>query len=243
MNNALLVAAGAIVGAGGLILTRLMCRAMNRTLPGVLTGKTVVPSSRQVAPTDAAVVGRAKSDVAEKPVDTEQLIASVLREAQTVVIVPGYGMALAQAQYQVKQLLEKLEGQGKDVKFAIHPVAGRMPGHMNVLLAEVGVPYEKLHDIDDINPEFEATDLAIVVGANDVVNPAASTAEGTPIYGMPVLRVSEAKHVIVCNLDAEPGYSGVKNPLYQFDNVMVRLGDAKETLRELVDKLDNIYRS
>jgi NAD(P) transhydrogenase subunit beta len=243
VSNPLLVAVGAIVGAGGLVLTRLMCRAMNRTLLGVLTGRMVVPRSRQVAAPGTAATGRAKPEMAETPSDGEEVIASVLGEARTVVIVPGYGMALAQAQYQVKQLLEELEGQGKEVKFAIHPVAGRMPGHMNVLLAEVGVPYQKLHDMDDINPEFEATDLAIVVGANDVVNPAASTAEGTPIYGMPILRVSEAKHVMVCNLDAEPGYSGVENPLYQFDNVIVLLGDAKETVRGLVDRLDKIHRS
>ena len=144
-------------------------------------------------------------------------------------------MAVAQAQDQVKVLYDTLESQGKEVKFAIHPVAGRMPGHMNVLLAEVGVPYDKLYEMDVINSEFAETDVVIVVGACDVVNPAASTAEGTPIYGMPVLKVEEAKNVIVCNLDTEPGYSGVENPLYELPHVHLLWGNAAETVQELVD--------
>jgi NAD(P) transhydrogenase subunit beta len=163
----------------------------------------------------------------------------VLAEAKKVIIVPGYGMALAQAQSQVKQLMDILEDRGTEVKFAIHPVAGRMPGHMNVLLAEVDVPYEKLCEMDDINPEFAETDVAIVVGACDVVNPAANTAEGTPIYGMPVLDVDKAKHVIVCNLDTNPGYSGVDNPLYEMDHVYMLLGDAKQTLDMLIKELQS----
>jgi NAD(P) transhydrogenase subunit beta len=152
-------------------------------------------------------------------------------------IVPGYGMALAQAQQEVKDLLDALERAGKTVQFAIHPVAGRMPGHMHVLLAEVDVPYEQLIEIDAANPEFKNTDLVIVIGANDVVNPAAATAEGTPIYGMPVLHVADARHVVVCNMDAKPGYAGVENSLYTMDRVTLCLGDAKETVRALSEAL------
>jgi len=152
-------------------------------------------------------------------------------------IVPGYGMALAQAQGEVKRLFDKLEEQGKHVRFAIHPLAGRMPGHMHVLLAEVEIPYEKLCDLDDINDEFVRTDAVIVVGANDVVNPAAVTAVDTPIYGMPILQASQAKQVLVCNQDTQPGYSGVPNPLYEQDNVILCLGDAAQTVPELTEKL------
>ncbi|MDD2498775.1 MAG: NAD(P)(+) transhydrogenase (Re/Si-specific) subunit beta, partial [Desulfitobacteriaceae bacterium] len=158
-------------------------------------------------------------------------------EAKKVIIVPGYGMALAQAQFEVKKLADKLESQGKEVKYAIHPVAGRMPGHMNVLLAEVDVPYDQLYEMDAINPEFKETDVVIIVGANDVVNPAANTAEGTPIYGMPVLNVAEAKHVIICNYDTKPGYAGVDNPLYQSNKATMMLGDAKETLNLILTDL------
>lgn len=159
-----------------------------------------------------------------------------LKEANSVIIVPGYGMALAQAQFQVKQLVEKLEGDGKQVRFAIHPVAGRMPGHMNVLLAEVDIPYDSLYEIDAINDDFKETDLVIVIGANDVINPAANTAEGTPIYGMPVLNVAEAKHILIFNYDDKPGYAGVDNPLYTDDPSHVKLqqGDAKASLEELL---------
>ncbi|MCK9177206.1 MAG: NAD(P)(+) transhydrogenase (Re/Si-specific) subunit beta, partial [Clostridiales bacterium] len=160
-----------------------------------------------------------------------------LADAARVIIVPGYGMALSQAQSTVKSLMMELEQQGKEVKFAIHPVAGRMPGHMNVLLAEVDVPYDKLYEMQDINPEFEETDVAIIIGANDVINPAANTAEGTPIYGMPILDVEDAKHVIICNFDKLPGYAGVDNPLYEEgheDHIALLLGDAKETLGALI---------
>ena len=149
------------------------------------------------------------------------------------IIVPGYGMALAQAQSTVKALCDKLESKGAEVKFAIHPVAGRMPGHMNVLLCEVDVPYDKLYEMDAINGEFKDCDVAIIVGANDVINPAANTAEGTPIYGMPVLNVADAKNVIICNFDTKPGYAGVPNPLYESESTIMMLGDAKETVAEL----------
>ena len=162
---------------------------------------------------------------------------AILRDAKKVIVVPGYGMALAQAQGQVKQLVDALEARGAEVDFAIHPVAGRMPGHMNVLLAEVDVPYEKLREMADVNPHFPETDLVLVVGACDVVNPAANTAEGTPIYGMPVLEVDRAKQVIVCNLDTQPGYSGVENSLYEMAHVKLLLGDAKASLESLMAAL------
>ena len=144
-------------------------------------------------------------------------------------------MALAQAQEQVKALSDKLEANGTEVKFAIHPVAGRMPGHMNVLLCEVDIPYDKLYEMDSINGEFAECDAAIIIGANDVVNPAANTAEGTPIYGMPVLNAGDAKHIIICNFDTRPGYAGVENPLYKDPKTIMKLGDAKETVAELTE--------
>ena len=164
--------------------------------------------------------------------------ASVLSHAKDVIIVPGYGMALAGAQHVVKQLADRLEMNGAHVRFAIHPVAGRMPGHMNVLLAEADIPYEKLYEMEAINDDFKNTDAVVVVGANDVLNPAARNAEGTPIYGMPVLSVDEAKEVIVCNYDLKPGYAGVENPLYKREKgVFLCLGDAKETLGKIIGEL------
>lgn len=242
IGSPLLVMVGAIVGAGGLILTQIMCRAMNRSLIYVLAGKTAITGPNEAASTtgehEASIRGGTDGQVAEATVAKKPSIASVFQRANRVVIVPGYGMALAQAQHQVSNLIESLETQGKEVRVAIHPVAGRMPGHMNVLLAEAGVPYDKLCEMDDINADFKTTDLVIVVGANDVVNPAAMTAEGTPIYGMPILRINEAEHIIICNKDTQPGYAGVNNPLYRYDNVTLFLGDAAETVAELVGKLD-----
>jgi len=164
---------------------------------------------------------------------------SQIHKAEKVVIVPGYGMALAQAQHVVKKLIDRLEDKGKEVKVAIHPVAGRMPGHMNVLLAEAGVSYDKLYEMEVINEEFAETDLVIVVGANDVINPAAKTEEGTAIYGMPVLNVDEARNVIICNMDKNPGYAGVDNPLYEAANTEMMLGDALETVQKLLELLDS----
>jgi len=237
IHNPLLVSVGAVVGAAGLILTRIMCRAMNRSLFEVLTGSTTLSDTFRGPGRDTTQEPTPEPERTEEPPDTDASITAILKEADKVVIVPGYGMALAQAQYQVKELLDELENQGKEVAFAIHPVAGRMPGHMNVLLAEVDVPYEKLCEMDAMNPRFKETDLALVIGANDVVNTAAATAEGTPIYGMPILHVNEAKHVIVCNLDDRPGYAGVENTLYGHKNVTLVCGDAKETVRGLLAKL------
>lgn len=259
INDLLLVAVGAVVGAAGLVLTQIMCRAMNRSLLDILMGKTAVNNQKTSArrpnipshlaepmnPGKASVLEDTlvPGDVSvpeEAPVPEEtpeQRSVSWLKDAKKVIIVPGYGMALAQAQGEVKKLFDLLETQGKDVKFAIHPVAGRMPGHMNVLLAEVDIPYEKLYEMDDINAEFSKTDVAIVIGACDVVNPAATTAEGTPIYGMPILRVDEARHVIVSNLDCKPGYSGVENPLYLQPHVALLLGDAATEIGKLTTSI------
>ena len=169
------------------------------------------------------------------PEEKKDPVADILGKAKNVIIVPGYGMALAQAQHQVKQLADKLTSKGATVRYAIHPVAGRMPGHMNVLLAEADVSYEDLYEMEAINDDFGKADLAIVIGANDVLNPAARNAEGTPIYGMPVLNVDQAPEVIICNYDLKPGYAGVENPLYTRERgVYLELGDAKETLQRLM---------
>ncbi|MDD4323333.1 MAG: NAD(P)(+) transhydrogenase (Re/Si-specific) subunit beta [Eubacteriales bacterium] len=250
----LLVAVGAIVGASGLLLTQIMCRSMNRKLMDILLGKTSTP---QVKVKKTAVAGATNGAVTVATVETVKecvttdeeetgpAFAKWLNEAKSVIIVPGYGMALSQAQPLVKNLMDELEEDGKKVEFAIHPVAGRMPGHMNVLLAEVDVPYEKLHEMDEINPEFAETDVAIIIGANDVVNPAANTAEGTPIYGMPILEVENARHVIIMNYDKQPGYAGVDNPLYEegrSDKVALLLGDAKDSLKTLAREYRLTFR-
>ena len=230
-----LVAVGGIVGAAGLILTQVMCKAMNRSLTSILIGKTAVAYGKNDS--DKAGVAFAENDInrekAIKQESEEEKIKRIIEEAKSIVIIPGYGMALAQAQYIVKGLYEKLTDEGKEVKFAIHPVAGRMPGHMNVLLAEADIPYDSLFELDDINDEFSSTDLVIVVGANDVINPAANTAEGTPIYGMPILNAHLAKNIIIFNKDTNPGYAGVQNTLYELDKVILKLGDAKDTISEV----------
>ncbi len=235
VNDILLVSVGGIVGASGLLLTQIMCKSMNRKLMDILLGKTSAPGGAKKTATPAAQPSPAKAEV--KP--AKQSPTDWLRDAKRVIIVPGYGMALSQAQPLVKQLAENLADMGKEVDYAIHPVAGRMPGHMNVLLAEVDIPYEKLREMDDINPEFANTDVVLVVGANDVVNPAANTAEGTPIYGMPILHIEEAQHIIFCNFDDKPGYAGVDNPLYHVsaDKAVLLAGDAKATLNQLINGL------
>ncbi len=228
VEDPLLTGVGALVGVAGLILTAIMCRAMNRSLSAVLGGFTVSGAVIEHAPIKW-----------EEPSENEETpsLQDILQRARKVIIVPGYGMAVAQAQHAVKDLFLALADKGKSVKIAVHPVAGRMPGHMNVLLAETGLDYEHIFNLDDINPEFPETDLVVVVGACDVVNPAANTAEGTPIYGMPVLRADQADKVIVCNLDARPGYSGVENTLYTKRNVTALWGDASETVPQLISIL------
>lgn len=230
----LLVAVGGIVGASGLLLTQIMCQGMNRSLLAVLNGNVLAPSEKVEAPEPPATCPNTN---VIPPAAKKKTIPEIMALAHKVVVVPGYGMAVAQAQHLVKQLTDELEKRGKQVIFAIHPVAGRMPGHMNVLLAEVDVPYDYIYDMDAINPEFPKTDVVIVVGANDVINPAAITAEGTPIYGMPILKAYEAKHIIVCNYDTKPGYAGVENPIYKKEHVTLMLGDAGETVKELINQL------
>lgn len=246
--NVLLVAVGGIVGSSGLLLTQIMCRAMNRKLMDILLGKTVKldkpaePKPEETAPEAAQPEETKEEPAAEaEQAETEQAEETApfsLKDAKDVIIVPGYGMALSQAQQKVKELSEKLEANGATVRFAIHPVAGRMPGHMNVLLAEADVDYEKMMELDAINDDFQNADAVIVVGASDVMNPAAREAEGTPIYGMPILNVDQAPEVIVCNFDLKPGYAGVENPLYKrTKGLRLLLGDAKDSLQTLINEL------
>ncbi len=264
VENLILTGTGALVGVAGLILTRIMCRAMNRSLISVLAGFT--PGVHETSPHAEAGGDRSTEelkipeepviDEREKPGEetteeitetgeedkkhfTEDDLPQLMKSAERVIIVPGYGMAVAQAQSAVGQLAGAFESQGKEVKFAIHPVAGRMPGHMNVLLAEAGIDYEKLMDMDAINPQFEHADLVIAVGACDVINPAANAAEGTPISGMPILNAENAKNVIICNLDEKPGYSGVDNILYEQSHVITIWGNAAETIPELTKMLNS----
>ena len=237
IGDIFLVAVGGVVGASGLLLTQIMCRAMNRSLINILIphGKAKAPAKPATATTKAPAAPQPKQE--SSPID--QAVA-MLRGAKRVIIVPGYGMALAQAQQEVKQLADKLARNGADVKYAIHPVAGRMPGHMNVLLAEANVDYDSLYEMEAINDQFANTDAVIVIGANDVLNPAARNAEGTPIYGMPVLNVDQAKQVIICNYDLKPGYAGVENPLYsRGEGVALCLGDAKATIDQILSGLDS----
>ncbi len=236
VGDVMLVAIGGIVGASGLLLTQIMCRAMNRSLISILIGSTSVKTEAMSETAEDTEDEAEEEPAAQESVPAQELTAQgILENAKKVIIVPGYGMALAQAQSKVKMLADKLEEKGVEVKFAIHPVAGRMPGHMNVLLCEVDVPYDKLYEMEVINPEFAECDAVIVVGANDVINPAANTAEGTPIYGMPVLNAGAAKYVIICNFDENPGYAGVPNPLYKSGNTLMLLGDAKETVSQIID--------
>ena len=229
IGDVLLVAVGGIVGASGLLLTQIMCRAMNRSLLSILLG-----TKKKVAAPAPPSVATASPAAAPK-VEVKKTPGEVLSTAKRVIIVPGYGMALAQAQHEVKQLADALRKGGAEVRFAIHPVAGRMPGHMNVLLAEANVPYDDLFEMEAINDDFAKVDAAIVIGANDVLNPAARNAEGTPIYGMPVLNVDQAPFVVICNYDLKPGYAGVENPLYtREEGVALLTGDAKETVSALL---------
>jgi NAD(P) transhydrogenase subunit beta len=222
INNNILIVAGSLVGASGIILTQIMCKAMNRSLSNVLFSGF---GSGKVETT--AVEGEIK------PISAEDAFY-VLEAASSVAIVPGYGMAVAQAQHVVKELAELLEANGAEVNFGIHPVAGRMPGHMNVLLAEADVPYDQLLEMDDINPRMETVDVAIVIGANDVVNPAAREIESSPIYGMPVINVDSARTVFVLKRSMASGFAGIENPLFYKDNTRMLFGDAKESISGLV---------
>ena len=222
-NNVLIVA-GSLVGASGLILTGIMCKAMNRSLGNVLFSGLKAVSTTAAS---ATVQGE------PKPITPEDAYY-ILEAARSVVIVPGYGMAVAQAQHAVRELGEILENNGAEVRYAIHPVAGRMPGHMNVLLAEANVLYEQLAEMDDVNPIMETVDVCIVIGANDVVNPAAREIESSPIYGMPVINADKAKTVMILKRSMAAGFAGVENPLFVKENSRMLFGDAKETVQQLV---------
>ncbi len=230
LNNNLLIITGALVGASGIILTKIMCTAMNRTLVNVLFG-----GFGMVAPTAGGGGGRGEYKNVRSYGAEDAALA--LEAAETVVFVPGYGLAVAQAQHVVRELADLLAKRGCKVTYGIHPVAGRMPGHMNVLLAEADVPYEQLLEMDKINPEFRQTDVVLVVGANDVVNPAAEKTPGSPIWGMPVLQVWQAGTVMMIKRSLSPGFAGIKNELFEYDNTMMLFGDAKEMLQELVAEM------
>ncbi len=223
LGNTALIITGALVGASGFILTKIMCKAMNRSLANVIFGG--------VGQQQAARQSQEYSNIKESSPEESALI---LDSANSVIIIPGYGFAVAQAQHALKELAEALGKKGKDVKFAIHPVAGRMPGHMNVLLAEADVPYDRLYELERINGEFRNTDVVIVVGANDVVNPAASQDSSSPLFGMPILNAHEARTVIFIKRGLSPGFAGVKNSLFEGENCRMLFMDAKEGLQEIV---------
>lgn len=229
LNNTGLIIAGALVGASGIILTMIMSRAMNRSLPNILFG--TMGATGQMAQTqDEVYAGKVKSATAEE-------LAMILEGARRVVIVPGYGMAVSQAQHAVRDLAGLLEANGTEVLFGIHPVAGRMPGHMNVLLAEAEIPYDKLKEMDEINPLLEQTDVAIVIGANDVVNPLARTDPKSPIAGMPIINVDKARTVIVIKRSLSPGFAGIPNPLFAADNTLMFYNDGQKAVREIITAL------
>ncbi|MCC6206596.1 MAG: NAD(P)(+) transhydrogenase (Re/Si-specific) subunit beta [Gammaproteobacteria bacterium] len=229
LGNAAMIVAGTVVGAAGTLLTQLMAKAMNRPISNVLFGgfgkavegeaSEIKGSLRQIETEDAAVM---------------------MRYASKVIIVPGYGMAVAQAQHKIRELMDLLEGLGVEVKFAIHPVAGRMPGHMNVLLAEAGVPYDRLYDLEDINAEFGSANVSVVIGANDVVNPAARTDVSSPIYGMPILNVDKAENVLVIKRGQGTGFAGIENQLFYKDNARMLYGDAQGVVSELIQQLKQL---
>ncbi len=228
LNNNALIITGSLVGASGVILTNIMCKAMNRSLTNVLFGIWV--PSEEAASSDDVYAGKIKAAHADE-------LAMLIEGARRVVIVPGYGMAVSQAQHAVRDLVMLLEERGVEVEFAIHPVAGRMPGHMNVLLAEADIPYEQMKEMDEINPSFEQTDVAIVIGANDVVNPLARTNPSSPIAGMPILNVDKARSVIVIKRSLSPGFAGIPNPLFAADNTLMLFADAKKGALDLMNAL------
>jgi NAD(P) transhydrogenase subunit beta len=231
LNSKVLVVAGALDGSSGFILSVIMCKAMNRSFTNVMFG-----AFGQVATGPAA----AQETRPVKSASPEEA-ADILAAASKVVIVPGYGMAVAQAQHKVRELYDSLTKRGVDVRFAIHPVAGRMPGHMNVLLAEADVPYDRLMEMDDINGDFPQTDVSLIIGANDVTNPAAKTDKASPIYGMPVLDVERSHTVMVIKRSMNPGFAGIDNPLYYMDQTLMLFGDAKAFVSNIVKELSNSH--
>jgi len=229
-NNALIIS-GALVGASGLILTNIMCKGMNRSLPNVIFGAVGLEQ-------DTGSDGEAK-EINIKSYSTEEA-AMIFDTAEKIIVVPGYGLAVAQAQHAVREVADYLSGKGKKVLYAIHPVAGRMPGHMNVLLAEANVPYDQLKDLDEVNNEFEDCDVALVLGANDVVNPAARHDTSSPIYGMPILNVDKSQTVIINKRTMSTGFAGVQNELFGYDNSIMVFGDAKDMLQKLLKDLKEL---
>jgi len=227
LENKLLIVAGALDGASGFILSVNMSKAMNRSFTNVLFGAFGQVQTSAATTQEQRAVRSASAEEA----------ATILSAANRVVIVPGYGMAVAQAQHRVRELYDALTKRGVDVKFGIHPVAGRMPGHMNVLLAEADIPYDKLLDMDDANPDFPQTDVALIIGANDVTNPAARNDASSPIYGMPILDVDKARTVMVIKRSMNPGFAGIDNPLYYLDNTLMLFGDAKQFVGSIVREL------
>ncbi|SDM07782.1 NAD(P) transhydrogenase subunit beta [Catalinimonas alkaloidigena] len=230
LNNQVLIISGALVGASGLILTQIMCKAMNRSLVSVLLGGFGQEGG------GASVSGAGGQEMVVKEVGSEEA-AMIFDSASSVIIVPGYGMAVAQAQHIVREMADLLEKKGVNVRYAIHPVAGRMPGHMNVLLAEANVPYDKLVEMEAINDDFANTDVALVIGANDVVNPAARYDKSSPIYGMPILNADKARTVIISKRSMASGYAGIQNELFGYDNALMLFGDAKKKMTEVVGEL------
>jgi NAD(P) transhydrogenase subunit beta len=226
LENRLLIAAGALDGASGLVLSIIMCRAMNRSATNVLFGAF---GSVQ------AVRARAEERTAKSATPTDA--AELLANAERVVVIPGYGMAVAQAQHRVHDLYDQLTRRGVTVQFAVHPVAGRMPGHMNVLLAEADIPYDRLVEMDDVNPDMAQVDVALVIGANDVVNPAARTDRTSPIYGMPIVDADKARTVLAIKRSMNPGFAGIENELYFAGNTLMLFGDAKTVVGEIVKAL------
>lgn len=229
LGNQALIVSGALVGASGIFLTNIMCKGMNRSLVNVLFSAFGKVDAKSAGPKSAGEI-----TIKEMSADNA---AYTMQSAESVIIVPGYGMAVAQAQHEVRKLADELEKGGVNVKFAIHPVAGRMPGHMNVLLAEANISYDKLFDMDEINDDFAGTDVALIIGANDVVNPAARHDENSPIYGMPILNVDHAKTTIVLKRSMNPGFAGISNELFGYENNYMVFGDAKATVSQFVETL------
>jgi NAD(P) transhydrogenase subunit beta len=232
LNNTAMIVAGMIVGASGSILTNLMAQAMNRSIPAIVAGGFG----------GVVTAGGVGDDGVEHTVRSTSAADAAMQMAYAgrVVIVPGYGMAVAQAQHAVRDMTKQLKARGVDVSFAIHPVAGRMPGHMNVLLAEADVPYDELKEMDDANAEFGRTDVSLVIGANDVTNPAARTQADSPLYGMPILNVDESRSVIVLKRSMNSGFAGIDNPLFYEDKTAMLFGDAKSSVGEITEELKEL---
>ena len=231
LDNNILIIAGSLVGASGLILTRIMTKAMNRSLANVMLGGFGVE--------DGAGASGGDDDRPVRSIQPDDA-ATILGYSQSVIFVPGYGLAVAQAQHQVRELADLLKDRGIRVSYAIHPVAGRMPGHMNVLLAEANVPYDELRDLDQVNSEFQRTDVAVVIGANDVTNPSARTDKSSPIYGMPILNVDQAQSVIVMKRSMSSGFAGVQNELFFLDRTMMLFGDAKDSVEKITSEVKDL---